>query len=183
VYCVAHAVKNCQNVAISTKFLHFGAFVSNPLPIRANFSSKQSTGCLHLHAKFHLNPSIVSPFRDKKLHYLANFDIWGLLYPAPFTDKGQIWHARADAEQRYTLIRQISSRLVYSVALWQRKTPNFVGFQSLAFCDVANWQRTDKVECGSTTANLPQTSGITTLSIPPTASWRNRTQKLRRSKA
>ena len=51
---------------------------------------------------------------------------WGLLYRRPFTDQGQIW--RAIAETQYTLTCQISSRLVYSVALWRRKTLNFCQF-------------------------------------------------------
>ena len=47
----------------------------------------------------------------------------GLLYRPPFTDEGQIWCAIADP--RSTLTRQISSRSVYSVVLWRRKTRNF----------------------------------------------------------
>jgi len=37
----------------------------------------------------------------------------------PFTDEGQIWCAIADP--RSTLMRQISPRSVYSVALWRQK--------------------------------------------------------------
>ena len=47
----------------------------------------------------------------------------GLLYRRPFTDEGHIWCAIADP--RSTLKCQISSRSVYSVVLWRRKTPNF----------------------------------------------------------
>ena len=51
---------------------------------------------------------------------------WGLLYRPTFTDEGQIWCAIADL--RSTLTCQISSRSVYSVALWRRKTANFCQF-------------------------------------------------------
>jgi len=61
-----------------------------------------------------------------KTIFWANFDIWELLYRPPFSDEGQIWCARA--EPRYRLTRQISSRLVYFVALWRRKTQNFAFF-------------------------------------------------------
>jgi len=30
---------------------------------------------------------------DEKPQFEQIFDIWGLLYPAPFTDEGQIWWA------------------------------------------------------------------------------------------
>ena len=53
----------------------------------------------------------------------------GLLYRRPFTDEGQIWCAIADP--RSTLTCQISSRPVYSVALWRRKNPNFCDFFGL----------------------------------------------------
>jgi len=65
-------------------------------------------------------------------------------------------------------------RLVYSVALWRRKTPNFAIFWTSAFCGVANWQHSEKVEHGCTTTNLPLYSGIkidSVLQRPP--SWRN----------
>ena len=50
----------------------------------------------------------------------------GLLYRLPFTDEGRIWCATADP--RCTLMCQISSRLVYSIALYWRKTPIFQFF-------------------------------------------------------
>ena len=45
----------------------------------------------------------------------------GLLYRPPFTDEVQIWWAIADP--RYTLTCEMSSRSVYSLVLWRRKTP------------------------------------------------------------
>ena len=54
----------------------------------------------------------------------------GLLYRSPFTDEGQIWYAIA--HPWYTLTRQISSRSVYSVALFWRKTPIFAIFWTSA---------------------------------------------------
>jgi len=62
----------------------------------------------------------------------------GLLYWPPFTDEGQIWRARADPWS--TLTCQISSCLVYSVAHWWWKTPNFTILLTLAFCGVTNWR-------------------------------------------
>jgi len=44
----------------------------------------------------------------------------------PLTDEGQILCPREDP--RYTLPRQISSRSVYSVAIWRRRTQNFAVF-------------------------------------------------------
>jgi len=52
----------------------------------------------------------------------------GLLYRPPFTDEGQIWCAIAD--RGCTLTCQISSRMVYSVALCWRK-PHFLPFFGL----------------------------------------------------
>ena len=49
-----------------------------------------------LHAKFHADVFIVLASGDRKPQFLANFDIWGLLYRPPFIDEGQIWYAKAD---------------------------------------------------------------------------------------
>ena len=76
----------------------------------------------------------------------------GAPVPTPYTDEGQIWCAIADS--RSTLTCQISSRSVYSVVLWQRKTPNFALF-GLAFNVVANWQQSEKVEHFSQLQTFP----------------------------
>jgi len=55
------------------------------------------------------------------MQFWADFDIWWCDISTPFTNKGQIWCDRADQ-------CEISSQSVYSVALWQRKPPNFVVF-------------------------------------------------------
>jgi len=55
---------------------------------------------------------------------------------------------------------EISSRSVYSVVLWQRKTPIFAVFWTSAFSDVANWHQFQKVEHGCTTRNLLLSNGI-----------------------
>jgi len=89
----------------------------------------------------------------------------GALYRPPFTDEGQIWCAIADL--RYTFTREISSRSVYSVVLWLRKTPIFAVFLTTAFSGVANWQQSEKVEHGYTTTNLPLSSGIKIVSVLP----------------
>ena len=54
------------------------------------------------------------------------FTFWGLLYRPPFTDEGQIWCAIADPWSTFAC--QISSRSVYSVAVWRRKTRIFAVF-------------------------------------------------------
>jgi len=45
--------------------------------------------------------------------------------------------------------------LVYSVALWRRKTPIFAIFSTSAFSGVASWQQCEKFEHGCTTTNFP----------------------------
>ena len=64
---------------------------------------------------------------------------------------------------------QISSRSVYSVALWRRKKTQFLPFFAIswssAFSVVANWQQSDKVEHGCTTTNLPLPNGIKIVSV------------------
>jgi len=62
-----------------------------------------------------------------KDHYLGqNFDIWETPVPTPFTDEGQIWHARADP--RSTLTRQISSQCVHCVSFWWPKNTIWANF-------------------------------------------------------
>ena len=78
--------------------------------------------------------------------------------PTPFTDDGQIWCAIADL--RCTFSCEISSRSVYSVVLWRRKTPIFAVFWTSAFRDVVNWHQSKKVEHRCTTTNLPLSNGI-----------------------
>ena len=89
--------------------------------------------------------------------------LWLLYRLPPFTDEGEIWCAIADP--RYMLTCQISSRSVYSVILWRRKTPIFGRFLTSAFSDVANWQQSQKVEHGCTTTNLPLSNGIKIFSV------------------
>jgi len=76
----------------------------------------------------------------------------GAPVPTAFIDEGQIWCAIADP--RCTFACEISSRSVYSVVLWRRKTPIFAVFWTSAFSDVANWHQSQKVEHGCTTTNL-----------------------------
>ena len=90
----------------------------------------------------------------------------GLLYRRPFTDEGQIWCAIADP--RSTLTCQISSRPVYSVALWRRKTPNFChflrffGLRHLVLSLIGN--SLTKLNTGAHT-NLPLPNGIKIVSV------------------
>jgi len=60
---------------------------------------------------------------------------------------------------------QISSQLVYSVALWRRKTPIFATFSTSASSGVTTWQQSEKVEQGCTTTNLPLSNGIKIVSV------------------
>jgi len=78
---------------------------------------------------------------------------------------------------------QISSQSVYSVALGWQKTPNFVVFWNSLFCNVTNWQQTEKVERGWITTNFPLSNGIKNRFYNLMVSSRNRAQYLCRSKA
>ena len=118
---------------------------------------------LHLPAKFHLNVFIVSAPSGQKPQFKAYFDIRGTPVPTPFTDEGQVWCPIADP--RYTFTCEISSRSVYSVVLWLRKTPICAVFWISAFSGVANWQQSEKVEHGCTTTNLPLSNGIKIVSV------------------
>jgi len=60
---------------------------------------------------------------------------------------------------------EISSLSVYSVILWRRKTPIFAVFWTSAFCVVATWQQSEKLEHGCTTTNLPLSNGIKIVSV------------------
>jgi len=73
--------------------------------------------------------------------------------------------ARCGVLSQYTLRCQISSRSIYSVALCWRKTPIFAVFWTSVFSVVGNWQRSDKVEHGYTTTNLPLSNGIKIVSV------------------
>ena len=74
-----------------------------------------------------------------RLPVAKNHNFWqiltflGLLYQPPFTDEGQIRCAVADPQCTFTC--QNLYQLVYSVALWQRKTPIFAVF----FLDFGIW--------------------------------------------
>jgi len=101
----------------------------------------------------------------QKPQFWANFDLWGLLYRPPFTDEGKIWCAIADPW--YTLMCQISSRSVYSVAVYMlaNPLPIFAIFWTSTSSGVANWQQSEKVEHRCTTINLPLSKGIKIVSV------------------
>ena len=65
----------------------------------------------------------------------------------------------------YAYTCEISSRLVYSVVLWRRKTQFLPFFWTSAFSDVANCHQLQKVEHGCTTTNLPLSNGIKIVSV------------------
>jgi len=107
------------------------------------------------HAKFHLNSFIASPFRNEKLQFGANVDIWGLLYPAPFTNQSQIWYASVNP----TVYSYVWN--VISISLFCRflvaKTPNFTILLTSPFCGVTNWSRTLKVNASAKLQTFPYT--------------------------
>ena len=145
------------------QFLKFGVSCTDPLvPMRIKYGVLEQTQSLHLHAKLHLNVFIVSASNGQKT-ILGKFWLWGFLYWPPFTDDGQIWCAIADPW--LTLVCQISTRSVYSIALWRRKTPTFAVCYTSAFSGVANWQQSEKVEQGCTTTNLPLSNVIKIVSV------------------
>ena len=81
---------------------------------------------------------------------------FGLLYQPPFTERTQTWCAITDPWS--TLTCQISSRSVYSVVLWRRKTPIFAVFWTSAFSGVGNWQQSGKAEDGAQLQTFPYTT-------------------------
>ena len=102
-------------------------------------------------------------FRWPKNNFGQILTFWGLLYRPSFTDESQIWYAIADSQ--YRIMYQISSRSVYCVALWRRKTPLFAIFSTSVFSGVASCQQSEKVEHGCTTTNLRLSSGIKIVSV------------------
>ena len=130
--------------------------------MRAKFGVLEQTQGLHLPAKFHLNVFIVSA--TGKNHNFGQFMTFlGAPVWTPFTDEGQIWCAIADP--RYTFTCEISSRSLYSVVLWLRKTQTVAVFWTSAFSGVANWQQSETDEHGYTTTNLPLSNGIKIVSV------------------
>ena len=64
-----------------------------------------------------------------------------------------------------TLTSQISSLSVYFVALWRQKPQISTISLTSAFCGDVSWQRSEKVEHGCTTTNLPLSNGIKMVSV------------------
>ena len=58
-----------------------------------------------------------------------------------------------------------ASRSVYSIALWRRKKQFLPFFWTSAFSDVDSWRKSEKVEHGCTTTNLPLSNGIKIISV------------------
>jgi len=96
-------------------------------------------------------------------HTLA---FWWAPVPTPFTNEGQIWCAIAVPRPTFTC--ETSSRSVYYVVLWRRKTAIFAifcRFWTSAFSGVASWQQSEKVEHRCTRTNLPLSNGIKIVSV------------------
>ena len=124
VYSVTLVGKICQNVAIATKFSHFGGLLCPPLyqsgPIWQQTVYPRST----LTRQISFESVYCVTFQGQK-RVVGHILTLGAPVPSPLTDMGQI--LRATADPRCTLTCQISSRSVNYVALWRRKPPNFAG--------------------------------------------------------
>ena len=92
------------------------------------------------------------PMRAKFGVLLVSWSLTSLFSTNMAISETKIWCAIADP--RHMLTCQISSRSVYSVALWRRKTPIFAIFLTSAFSGVASWQQSEKVEHMCTSTNL-----------------------------
>ena len=80
----------------------------------------------------------------------------------PFTDDSQIWcYSRPRV---YTYMPNYVSISLFCRPLLA-KNPNFAVFWTSAFSVDANWQKSDKVERGCTTTNLPLSNGIKIVSV------------------
>jgi len=101
------------------------------LPMRAKFAVLEQTQGVHLRAKFHLNVFIVSASGGQNDNFGQILTFLGAPVPTAFTDEGQIWCPIADPRCMFTY--EISSRLVYSVVWWLRKTSIFAVFWTSAF--------------------------------------------------
>jgi len=92
-----------------------------------------------------------------------NFDVFGGSCAKPLLPMRAKF-----SDQRYTFTCEISSRSVYSVVLWRRKTPifaDFCCFLTSAFSDVVNWHQSQKVEHRCRTTNLPLSNVIKIVSV------------------
>jgi len=85
-----------------------GLSIAQPLQNRQHAQTPYANVCqiwqeivdprsIRLHANFHLNRFIISPFRDEKPQFWANVDIWGAPAPSALYDQSQIWYASADS--------------------------------------------------------------------------------------
>jgi len=83
--------KNCQNIAISINFFfNLGSYYVHPF-----HDLDQIWQVTRLQVRFHLNPFLLSPSRDEKPKFWANFDIWG---------EGWVWCARVDPRATLRLL-------------------------------------------------------------------------------
>jgi len=120
VYCHRCRAKNCGNITIVTKFSYFGGSCAHPHYWSGQNLAENSRVHDLLYA--YMPNFIWIHWLEQKPQFWVNFDIWGSW--SPFTDKDQIWCARANPWSMLKI--QILSWLVYSVPLWQRKTLNSV---------------------------------------------------------
>ena len=130
------------------QILTFGGSCTDPLlPMRVKF------GVLQLYAKFHPNVFIALATGGQKPQFLANFDIWGLLYRPSFTDEGQIWCAIADP--RHTLASKFRlDRFILSPSVGE-KSQFLPFFWTSAYSGVSNWQQSEKLNTGAQLQTFP----------------------------
>ena len=129
------------------------------------------------------NPFIVSPSRDEKSQFWANYDILRVpvvLYPAPFTDEGQICCAKAETYTIYAYTPNLGL-----ISLFCRPRMAKISIFSRFFCTSAfvMWPVGGDLRKLNTGAQLetfpyPTVSKIQNHFCIPTPSWRNRSHKL-----
>ena len=108
--------------------------------------------------------------QGQKTQFLANFDIWGLLYPAPLSIRAKFCVLEQTTVYAYV---QISSPSVYVIALWRRTPPtsstNFATFWFNIF-----WSAVDSSLRKLNTGAQPQTFSYPMVSQEAQLSLRDR---------
>ena len=155
------------------KFWLLGAPVATPFTDEDQIGVLEQAQGLHLYAKFHLNVFIVSTSGGQKKQFWANFDIWGLLYRPPFTDKSQIWWPIVDQVLYACMPKFISIGLLCRPLAAKNSNFAFFGLrqcrQLAAIWESGSWVHS----CKSSPIQLRQNRFCT-----PTPSWRNHAHKL-----
>jgi len=123
---------------------------------------RQNTRGIRWHTKFNLNVFIVG-IRWPKTTILGEF--WHL--GAPVSTPFYLWGPNLVRHSRPTVYAYMPNFVL--ISLFCRplvaKAPKFAIFWTLAFCGIATWQQSEKVEHECTTTNLPLSNGIKIISL------------------